>query len=173
MLRIDFDKTGGLMLFLEDFIKMYNTLRTQIAAIALSMQNNQSFAGTVPRGAPYISFGMSEITDPSVGSNLELYGGYFVTAEGEIVLVEQCSVPISTSTTVAYIEIVETVAAESSRQLEDTGATVNVLFERKGVVKTSPAFDTLAETVEAYAIYLGTVKTVPHLREKLDTLINV
>jgi hypothetical protein len=172
-IRQNFNHEGGVPIYLEDLIKLWTSLQRQIGAIvqAFGTHRNQNFTHNL-QGTGLILDGLGEIVPPEVGNNLELWAGRIVTGKSEIVEVDSCSIEITDSNTIIYIEIEETAPVESDRVIEDTGATVNVLYEKKGVIKKTPDWNELDSEVDAIMLYMGTTRMVKTFKESISELLN-
>lgn len=172
-LRTDFDHEGGVPIYLEDIIILWQSLQRQIGAIAQAFgtYRNQNINHDL-NGSALILDGLGEITPPQIGNDLELWAGRIVTANSEIVEVDSANIQITDENTIIYIEIEETEPTESNRVIEDTGTTVNVLFEKKGVIKKTPAWADLDSSVEAIMLYMGTERKLKTFKESITELLN-
>jgi len=172
--RFDIAHVGGLPISLEDLTKMFVSQQQQINVLAMSLQKFQYVNETEQEytAVPFICFGMTEVVPPAVGGNLELWEGFFMTANGELIKVDHCDLSIPTELTDIYIEVVESVAPFGTKVLEDTGANVNCIFERKGVIKHTPSFSSLPSSTEAYLIYQGAIRKMKRTNEVISELLN-
>ena len=119
MNKIDQVKTGGVKVYLNDLQFLYNSTKAVIEA----------FVGAFTNGIAKLS-GCTRTWHNGV---MHITEG-FVIFRGEVIYMPETDVSSIGTSGIAYFSIHEAVSAEGTRLLEDSGQSVEILFNRTGII---------------------------------------